>query len=48
MSIVTGLHKGVVAVPAPLLEGRERQFPQDAFEVTPLNLGLALLVLLVG
>jgi len=48
MSIVTGLHKGVVAVPQPLLEGRQRQFPQDAFDVTPVNVGVALLVLLAG
>ena len=48
MSIVVGLVKGAVDVPAPLLEGRRRQFPQDAFELNPLTAGLSLLVLLAG
>src|SRR5436309_3441765 len=37
LSIVTALHKGAVNVPPPLLESRKRQFPQDAFEITPLT-----------
>ena len=48
MSIVTGLRKGFVTVPRPLLEPRERQFPADAFDVTPLTVGVSLLVLVAG
>jgi hypothetical protein len=48
MSVVTGLNKGAVSVPPPLLEGRQRSFPQDAFDVNPLTLGLSLLVLIGG
>src|SRR5437660_435283 len=48
MSIVTSLTKGAVRVPAPLLEARKRQFPQDAFDVNPLTVGIGLLLLLAG
>src|SRR2546426_1226383 len=48
MSIVTSLAKGAVNVPAPLLEARKRQFPQDAFDVNPLTLGVGLLLLIAG
>jgi uncharacterized membrane protein YgcG len=48
MSIVTALNKGAVNVPAPLLEPRLRQFPQDAFDINPLTVGLSLLVLVAG
>jgi len=48
MAVVTGLNKGAVAVPAPLLEPRQRQFPQDAFDINPLTVGAGLIVLLVG
>jgi uncharacterized membrane protein YgcG len=48
MSVVAGLVSGVVAVPAPQLEGRRREFPQDAFDLNPLTIGLALLVLIGG
>lgn len=48
MSIVTGLNKGAVTVPPPMLEARARQFPQDAFDVNPLTVGLSLLVLAGG
>jgi uncharacterized membrane protein YgcG len=48
MSIVTALDKGVVSVPPPLLEARDRQFPQDAFDITPLTVGLSLLVAVAG
>ncbi|MEA2656637.1 MAG: hypothetical protein QOI23_2002 [Chloroflexota bacterium] len=48
MSIVVALNKGAVAVPPPLLESRQRQFPQDAFELTPLTVGLFVLLTLVG
>jgi uncharacterized membrane protein YgcG len=48
MSVVVGLSKGAVSVPPPLLEARRRQFPQDAFDVNPLTVGVSLLVLLAG
>ena len=48
MSIVAGLNKGVVNVPAPLLDARQRSFPADAFDVNPLTVGASLLVLLLG
>jgi hypothetical protein len=48
MSVVAGLNKGVVSVPAPLLESRLRQFPQDAFDINPLTVGLSLLLLVAG
>ena len=48
MSIVLALDKGAVDVPPPLLEARKRQFPQDAFEVNPLTVGLGLLLFLAG
>jgi uncharacterized membrane protein YgcG len=48
MSVVVGLDKGMVKVPAPMLTARQRQFPQDAFEVNPLTVGLSLLVLVAG
>jgi uncharacterized membrane protein YgcG len=44
MSVVTALAKGVVTVPPPMLEARKRQFPQDAFDITPLTVALSLLV----
>lgn len=48
MSVVTALNKGAVSVPAPMLEARKRQFPQDAFDINPLTVGIALLLLLAG
>lgn len=48
MTIVTGLTKGAVAVPAPMLEPRQRQFPKDAFDINPLTVGASVLVLLAG
>jgi len=48
MSVVVGLVKGAVDVPGPLLEPRARRFPQDAFEVNPLTVGISLLLLLAG
>ncbi|MEP6753677.1 MAG: DUF2207 domain-containing protein [Candidatus Dormiibacterota bacterium] len=48
MSVVVAINKGVVAVPPPLLEPRQRQFPQDAFDVTPLTVGLFALLTLLG
>ncbi len=48
MSVVAALTKGAVTVPPPMLEGRLRQFPQDAFDVNPLTVGIALVVLIAG
>ena len=48
MSIVTALNKGAVSVPPPMLEGRKRQFPQDAFDINPLTVGLSLLIAIAG
>jgi uncharacterized membrane protein YgcG len=48
MSVVTALNKGAVNVPAPLLEGRKRTFPQDAFDITPLTIAMSLVVLIAG
>ena len=48
MSVVTAVNKGAVNVPPPLLEPRQRSFPQDAFDVTPLTIALSLLVLVGG
>jgi len=48
MSIVVGLLSGAVQVPPPQLEARARRFPQDAFDLNPLTIGLALLVLVGG
>ncbi|HYR50319.1 MAG TPA: DUF2207 domain-containing protein [Candidatus Eisenbacteria bacterium] len=48
MSIVTALNQGVVDVPPPLLEARNRQFPQDAFDITPLTVALSLLIAIAG
>jgi len=48
MSAVVALNKGAVKVPPPMLEARKRQFPQDAFDVNALTVGVALLVLVAG
>ena len=48
MSVVTALVKGAVTVPPPMLEARERQFPQDAFDITPLTVAFSVLVALAG
>src|SRR6266852_1720273 len=48
MSIVTALNKGTVTVAPPMLEPRLRSFPQDAFDINPLTVGIAVLVLLGG
>jgi uncharacterized membrane protein YgcG len=48
MSIVTALNKGAVTVPPPMLESRLRRFPQDAFDINPLTIALAVLVLAAG
>ena len=48
MSIVTGLTKGAVNVLPPLLEPRQRSFPQDAFDINPDTVGVSLLIVLAG
>ena len=48
MSIAVSLVKGAVNVPPPLLTARDREFPQDAFDVNPVTVGLSLLILLGG
>jgi Predicted membrane protein (DUF2207) len=48
MSVVVALSKGAVTVPPPMLEPRLRQFPQDAFDINPLTLGLSVLLLVAG
>ena len=48
MSVVTALNEGVVDVPPPLLEARNRQFPKDAFDINPVTVGLSLLIAIAG
>jgi uncharacterized membrane protein YgcG len=48
MSVVAALDKGAVTAPPLLLEPRARQFPQDAFDVTPLTVGLFALLTVLG
>ncbi len=48
MSVATALSKGAVTVPPPLLESRKRQFPQDAFNITPVAVGLSVLIAIAG
>jgi hypothetical protein len=48
LSAVTGLNKGAVSVAGPLLTGRERQFPQDAFDINQLTVGVSVLIVLAG
>ncbi|HEV2475264.1 MAG TPA: DUF2207 domain-containing protein, partial [Candidatus Dormibacteraeota bacterium] len=48
MTIVTGLTKGAVTALPPLLEARQRTFPQDAFDINPTTVGVSLLILLAG
>jgi uncharacterized membrane protein YgcG len=48
MSVVASIDQSALTVPPPLLEGRQRQFPQDAFEVTPFTIGLSALLAVLG
>jgi uncharacterized membrane protein YgcG len=48
MSVVTAINKGAVDVPPPMLEARNRQFPQDAFDINPLTVALSLLIAIAG
>ncbi len=48
MSVAVALKPGAVSVPPPLLEPRQRQFPQDAFDITPWTVVLFALLTLLG
>jgi hypothetical protein len=48
LSAVTGLNKGAINVPGPLLTGRERHFPEDGFDVNAFTIGVSALILLAG
>ena len=48
MSVVTALNKGAVTVPPPDLVTRLRDFPQGAFDINPVTIGVSALVLLAG
>ena len=48
MSVVVGLSKGAVSIPGPMLEPRQRVFPLDAFDITPVTISLFLLVTALG
>lgn len=50
LSAVTGLNKGAIKVPAPLLQThpRERHFPQDDFDLNPFTVGISALILVAG
>jgi hypothetical protein len=48
MSAVTALNKGAVNVPPPLLTAKARSFPADAFDITPITVGFAALILFAG
>jgi type II secretory pathway pseudopilin PulG len=48
MSVATALNRDAVTVPPPLLEPRLRQFPEDAFDLTPVTVGLFVLLTLLG
>jgi uncharacterized membrane protein YgcG len=48
MSVVTALSKSDLVVPPPMLEARARQFPQDAFDINPVTIGISLLLLVAG
>jgi uncharacterized membrane protein YgcG len=48
MSVAVAVNKGAVTVPPPMLESRQRQFPQDAFDVTPFTVGVSALLAVLG
>jgi uncharacterized membrane protein YgcG len=48
MSVVAALTSGAASIPPPLLESRQREFPQDAFDATPLTVGLFALLTVLG
>jgi len=48
MSLALAINPEGVTVPPPMLEARQRQFPQDAFDLTPFTVGLFVLLTLLG
>jgi hypothetical protein len=48
MTIVTALKKGAVTVRPPILVAREREFPQQAFDINPAIVGVSALILIAG
>ena len=48
MSIAVSLESGAVNVIPPMLTARAREFPDDAFDINPLTVGLALLIAIAG
>jgi type II secretory pathway pseudopilin PulG len=48
ISVVTAMTPGVVSVPPPLLEPRQREFPQDAFDASAPIVGLSALLTVLG
>jgi len=48
ISVAVSLDPAVVDVPPPMLTAKAREFPQDAFDVNPLTVGLALLIAIGG
>ncbi|HEY2598301.1 MAG TPA: DUF2207 domain-containing protein [Candidatus Dormibacteraeota bacterium] len=48
MSVAVALNPDAVAVPAPLLEPRMKQFPQDAFDINPLTVTFFVLLTVLG
>ena len=48
MSVAVALDPTLVDVPPPMLTAKAREFPQDAFDVNPLTVGLALLIAIAG
>jgi len=48
ISVATALAKGAITVPPPMLDARNRLFPIDAFDITPLTVTLSLLIAVLG
>jgi type II secretory pathway pseudopilin PulG len=48
MSLALAINPEGVTVPPPMLEARQRQFPQDAFDLTALTVGLFVILTLLG
>ena len=48
MSLALAINPEGVSVPPPLLEPRQRQFPQDAFDLTPLTVTFFVVLTLLG
>jgi uncharacterized membrane protein YgcG len=48
MSVVVGMAKDGMMITPPILRPRLRSFPQDAFDLTPVTVGLAILLTLLA